>query len=109
MLQQRLARDVVAVLDDKPRIVLLDHSDARVMQRRHKPDRDVCQQHSYNRAMSQAVDRHHGRVEPDLGHDLVDMAVIALARIVGPCAAVALRQQGRIVSAALRRLAQLRG
>ena len=51
-----------------------------------------------------AVHRHIGRIEPDGGDDLVDLAMIVLARILIPRAAVALQQQRRIVGTALRRL-----
>ena len=44
-----------------------------------------------------------GRIEPDGGDDLVHLAMIVLARIFVPRAAVALQQQRRIVGTALRR------
>ena len=50
--------------------------------------------------MSQAVYRHHVRIQPDGGDDLVHFAMIVLARIIAPRAAVALHQQRRIVGTA---------
>jgi hypothetical protein len=70
------------VLGDILRIRFFDHGDAGVMQRRNEPDRQVGQQHSHNRAVSQRVHRDHSRIEPDCGDDIVDVPVIALARIV---------------------------
>ena len=57
--------------------------------------------------MAQRVHRHIGRIEPDGGDDLVYLAMIVLARIVTPRAAVALQEQRRIVGTAFRRRFQL--
>ena len=83
--------------------MLFDHRDAGVVQRRHQPDRNVSQQHADDAGVSQAVHRHLGRIEPDGGDDLVDLAMIALAGIVAPGPAVALQQQRRIVGSAASR------
>ena len=51
--------------------------------------------------MSKRVRRHYRRIQPDGGDDLVYLAMIILARIFIPGAAVALQQQRRIVGTAL--------
>src|SRR5262245_7012998 len=82
MVQQRHSGMLVAVFGDELRVVPFDHRGAGVMHRRHEPNRNVLQQHPYDAGMSQAVHRHHYRIEPDGGDDLVDLAMIALAGIV---------------------------
>ena len=95
------------MLRDVLRICPLNHRNAGVVQRRNQPDRHISQQHADDAGMSQAVHRHLGRIEPDGGDGVVDLAMIILARILIPRAAVALQQQRRAFQTASRSSFQL--
>src|SRR5262249_23219689 len=49
--EQRPTGNRVGMLGDVLAVGALDHLDRRVMQRRHDADRDVGEQHAYDRAM----------------------------------------------------------
>jgi len=91
-MQERGAGVLVAVLGYVLRIARLDHFDRCVVQARHQPDRDALQQHPGDRGMPQTVHRRVG-IEADGGDDLVDLAMAALPRMLGPRAGIALPKQ----------------
>jgi hypothetical protein len=97
MLQQRLARDVIAVLGDVLGIGPFDHCDAGVVERSHQPNRHVEQERTHDAGVAQAVHRHFIRIETDGGDDLANLTMITLTRIVTPGVAVALQQKRRVV------------
>ena len=86
-------------------VMLFDHLGRWCCAATPPPDRNVSQQHPHDRRMPERIHR-RVRIGANGGDDLLDLAMIACARIVGPRAAVALQQQRRMVGTALGRRSQ---